>query len=56
MGRHEQNPVGALLERAHLLKKIRIAHVCVELLETTWRLGIGTRRAIRRSRDVEWID
>src|SRR2546427_498826 len=28
----------------------------VEILEPTWRLGIGTRRAIRRSRDVEWLD
>jgi hypothetical protein len=33
--------VGALLERAHLPEKIRIAHVCVELtrddLETRYR-------------------
>ena len=46
--------MGALLERAH--EKIRIAHVCVELLETTWRLGIGARHEIRRSRGVEWLD
>ena len=38
------------------MKKIRIAHVCVELLETTWRLGSGARHGIRRSRGVEWLD
>src|SRR6267378_5757735 len=34
-------------------EKIRIAHVCVELLETTWRLGFGARHGIRRPRGVD---
>src|SRR2546425_8139638 len=55
-GTSRAKPGGRFARARSSPEKIRIAHVCVELLEPTWRLGIGTRRAIRRSRDVEWLD